>query len=84
MVDRCQSVHFCGLQPQHHPIQDGGPTTSTRQVILVGTADAEITPSKTEKRSGGVCYHNLPKGTRTIEISIKKEDGTRLNEIIFR
>ena len=64
--------------------QMGVPSTSTRQVILVGTAEAEISPGKTEKRSGGVLYHNLPKGTRTIQISVKKEDGARLNEIIFR
>ena len=62
----------------------GVPSTSTKQVILVGTAEAEISPGKTEKRSGGVLYHNLPKGTRTIEISVKKGAGARLNEIIFR
>lgn len=62
----------------------GVPSTSTTQVILVGTAEAEISPGKTEKRSGGVLYHNLPKGTRTIEISVKKGAGARLNEIIFR
>lgn len=62
----------------------GVPSTSTTQVILVGTAEAEISPGKTEKRSGGVLYHNLPKGSRTIEISVKKGAGARLNEIIFR
>ena len=62
----------------------GVPSTSTRQVILVGTAEAEITPGKADRISGGVLYHNIPKGTRTIEISVKKEDGARLNEIIFR
>ena len=62
----------------------GVPSTSTRQVILVGTAEAEITPGKADRSSGGVLYHNIPKGTRTIEISVKKEDGARLNEIIFR
>ena len=62
----------------------GVPSTSTRQVILVGTAEAEITPGQTEKRSAGVLYHSIPKGTRTIEISVKKESDARLNEIIFR
>ena len=62
----------------------GVPSPSTKQVILVGTAEAEITPGKTEKRSGGVLYHSLPKGTRTISISVKKETSARLNEIIFR
>ena len=62
----------------------GVPSGSTRQVILVGTAEAEITPGQTDKRSGGVLYHSIPKGTRTIEISVKKESGARLNEVIFR
>ena len=62
----------------------GVPAASTRQVILVGTAEAEITPGKLIKRSGGALYHSIPKGTRSIEISVKKEAGARLNEIIFR
>lgn len=62
----------------------GVPSSSAKQVILVGTAEAEISPGKSERRSGGVLYHSLPKGTHTIEISVKKETGARLNEIIFR
>ena len=62
----------------------GVPSAAIRQVILVGTAKAEITPGKLMKRSGGALYHSIPKGTRSIEISVKQEDGARLNEIIFR
>ena len=60
------------------------PKPTTRRVILVGTAEAKVTPGKNGKRVGPILYHSIPKGTRTIEISIKKEEGARLNEIIFR
>lgn len=60
------------------------PSASTKKVIVVGTAKAEISPGKDGKRVGPILYHSIPKGTRTIEISVQKEAGSRLNEIIFR
>ena len=60
------------------------PSPSHKQVILVGTAEAEITPGKLIKNSDGMLYHSIPKGTGSIEISVKQEKGARLNEIIFR
>ena len=60
------------------------PKPTTKRVIVVGTAQAEITPGKDSKRVGPILYHSIPKGTRTIEITVEKEEGTRLNEIIFR
>lgn len=57
---------------------------SHKQLILVGTAEAEITPGKLIKKSGGMLYHSIPKGTESIEISLKQEKGAYLNEIIFR
>ena len=60
------------------------PKPTTKRVIVVGTAKAEISPGKDSKKSGPILYHSIPKGTRTIEIRVRKEEGTRLNEIIFR
>ena len=60
------------------------PKPSTKRVIVVGTAEVEVSPGKEGKRVGPILYHSIPKGTRTIEISVKKEAGKRLNEIIFR
>ncbi len=60
------------------------PKATTRRVIIVGTAKVEISPGKDTKRTGPILYHKIPKGTRTIEITVEKEEGTRLNEIIFR
>lgn len=60
------------------------PKPSCRRIIVIGTANARISPGKEVKRSGPVLYHLIPKKTRTIEISVDKEEGTRLNEIIFR
>ncbi len=60
------------------------PKPSTRRVIVVGTAKAEISPGKESKRVGPILYHSIPKGSRTIEITVEKEKGARLNEIIFR
>ena len=60
------------------------PKPSTKRVILVGTANASVSPGKDGKRVGPILHHTIPKGTRTITITIKKEEGTRLNEIIFR
>ena len=57
---------------------------SHKQLILVGTAEAESTPGKLIKKSGGMLYHSIPKGTESIEISLKQEKGAYLNEIIFR
>ena len=59
------------------------PSESVRQVILVGTAIAEISPGKAGKSGGGLHYHSIPKGTGSIEITIKKQEGERLNEVIF-
>ena len=59
------------------------PSDSVRQVILVGTAKAEISPGKAGKSGGGLHYHSIPKGTGSIEITIKKQEGERLNEVIF-
>jgi hypothetical protein len=60
------------------------PAASHKQVILVGTAEAEITPGKLIKNTNGMLYHSIPKGTDSVEISVKQEKGARLNEIIFR
>ncbi len=60
------------------------PTPAHKQVILVGTAEAEITPGKVIKNTNGMLYHSIPKGTDSIEISVKQKKGSRLNEIIFR
>ena len=60
------------------------PSPSHKQVILVGTAEAEITPGKLIKNSHGMLYHSIPKSTGSIEISVKQKKGARLNEIIFR
>ena len=60
------------------------PTPAHKQVILVGTAEAEITPGKVIKNTNGMLYHSIPKGTDSIEISVKQKKGARLNEIIFR
>lgn len=62
----------------------GVPNPSCRRVIVIGTAKAVISPGKEIKRSGPVLYHRIPKGTKTIEVTVDKEAGTRLNEIIFR
>ena len=59
------------------------PSESVRQVILVGTAKAAISPGKTSKSAAGLLYHSIPKGTGSIEISVKKQKGERLNEVIF-
>ncbi len=72
----------CGHE--HLKLRMAVPSSHTKRVIVVGTAEAEVSPGKTTKRSNGALYHSIPKGTRTIEISVKKDAGTRLNEIIFR
>lgn len=67
----------------HVRVRIGVPSSSHRQVILVGTAEAEITPGKATKTGGGLHYYSIPKGTKSIEISIRKQPGSRLNEVIF-
>ncbi len=60
------------------------PSPAHTQVILVGNIEAEITPGKLIKNSGCLLYHSIPKGTGSIEISVKQEKNARLSEIIFR
>lgn len=72
----------CSLRPLKFTM--AVPSPSHKQVILVGRAEAEITPGKLIKNSGGMLSYSIPKGTGSIEISVKQEKGTRLNEIIFR
>lgn len=72
----------CSLRPLKFTMSV--PSPSHNQVILVGNIEAEITPGKLIKNSGGLLYHSIPKGTGSIEISLKQEKGARLSEIIFR